>query len=374
MKHTIKNTIKQTDYLIIGQGLAGTFFAHELDKNGHQFMMIDPDVHNASKTAAGMYNPVVLKRFSAVWQGQQQIATAKQTVTEIEQILAAKLAAKTEKSAANLDYPMDIFRIFHDEAEKVTWTKKAANCELKGLLDTQFYPSFPSIIAPLGLGRIISGGKIDVKSLLANYRTYLVNNRQILTEHLDYQRLSYQNGQWIYQGKTITVAANKVVCCEGYGIKENPYFNGLPLKGNKGEVLIVKAPQLNLSAAIKSKVFIMPMTELGEAVYFVGATYNWTDKDTVPTVAAKQDLLVKLSQFVSGDIQVLSHQAGIRPTVTDRRPLLGQHAEQPQLYILNGLGTRGVMLGASMAKHLYQLTECQVSLPLAIDIRRFSTV
>lgn len=356
------NIITQsTEYLIIGQGIAGTLFAHELEKHGHDFMVIDPNLHNASKTAAGMYNPVVLKRFSPVWQGQQQIELAKKTIAEL-----------SGKLDGILDYPMDIFRIFHDEAEKSTWTKKTHHEDLSKLLDTQFYNNENSAIhAPLGLGRIALGGKIDLKTLLKSYRQHLEKQQKMLTENVDYQKLNYANNQFTYHGMSASISAKKVVCCEGYGIKQNPYFNELPLKGNKGEVLIVKAPNLNLSAAIKSKVFIMPMTELGDDIYFVGATYNWTDKDDIPSQAAQDELLEKLSQFVDSDVEVISQHAGIRPTVIDRRPLLGQHATQPSLYILNGLGTRGVMLGASMAKYLYDFIEVNAKLPKAVDITRF---
>lgn len=357
----MKKPLRQTDYLIIGQGLAGTLLAHELEKNGHEFIVFDPNVGNASKTAAGMYNPVVLKRFSPVWQGGQQIAAAKQVMAEL-----------SKKLAVTLDYPLDIFRVFHDETEKITWTKKAATRELQGLLDAVFYRlENDDIIAPFGLGRVVLGGKVDLKTLLSRYRLYLQQQHCIYTERIDYQRFSRSRQQWIYHGETVTIVANKVVCCEGYGIKQNPYFNDLPLKGNKGEVLLIKAPQLNLAAAIKSKVFIMPMPERGEDIYFVGATYNWTDKDSLPSEAAKQTLLAKLAQFVRGDIQVLSQHAGIRPTVLDRRPLLGEHHEQKQFYIFNGLGTRGVMLGASMVKLLYQLIEHQINLPTEVDIKRF---
>lgn len=357
----MNKTTVETDYLIIGQGIAGTLFAHELEKNGQQFIVIDPNQHNASKTAAGMYNPVVLKRFSPVWQGQQQIEIAKQTLAEL-----------SEKLDVTLDYPMDIFRLFHSEAEKQTWSKKATDEALTGLLDVSFYANhYTGITAPLGFGRVVLGGKIDLKTLLKSYRQYLSKQGIIRTERIDYQCLSYQDNHFIYHSSSGDIVADKVVCCEGYGIKQNPYFNYLPLKGNKGEVLLVKIPHLALSAAIKSKVFIMPMPELGEDVYFVGATYHWTDKDSIPTDVAKNDLLDKLATFVSGEVTVLAHYAGIRPTVIDRRPLLGRHPQYSNLYILNGLGTRGVMLGASMAKHLYNFIETNTELPKPVDITRF---
>jgi glycine oxidase len=68
---------------------------------------------------------------------------------------------------------------------------------------------------------------------------------------------------------------------------------------------------------------------------------------------------------------VVQHFAGVRPTVRDRRPLVGTHDSYPQLHILNGLGTRGVMLGPSMAKVLYEHIEYQTPILAEINWMRF---
>ncbi len=62
----------------------------------------------------------------------------------------------------------------------------------------------------------------------------------------------------------------------------------------------------------------------------------------------------------------------MRPTVRDRRPLVGTHPIHKQIHVLNGLGTRGVMLGPAMAKALYDAVENQIPLPKEIDIQRFT--
>ncbi len=345
----------QTDYLIIGQGLAGTFFAHQLSRHGHDFVILDPDGHNASKTAAGLLNPVVLKRFSPVWQGQAQIAAARQTVAEL-----------AEELSLSLDIPLPILRIFNNANDKHAWQKKAV--QLNGLLDRECYPSpDDKIHAPLGVGRVLGGGRIDISSLLNGYRAKLSRQGIIRREHVDYRHLLLTDNHVQYKD----ISAKKVICCEGYGIKQNPYFNYLPLQGNKGEVLTVRLPGLHLDAALKAGVFILPQPACGADIYFVGATYNWTDKDSIPTAAGKKQLLDKLRQFYCGEVEVLTHRAGLRPTVTDRRPLLGCHKQHQNLYILNGLGTRGVMLGATMAKHLYQFIEAGIALPPEVCISRF---
>ena len=76
--------------------------------------------------------------------------------------------------------------------------------------------------------------------------------------------------------------------------------------------------------------------------------------------------------LIDCDFEIVSHFAGVRPTVRDRRPLVGTHAEYNRIHILNGLGTRGVMLGPAMAKALYDAIENQIPLVKEIDIQRFA--
>ncbi|MGY0399493.1 MAG: NAD(P)/FAD-dependent oxidoreductase [Ostreibacterium sp.] len=249
--------------------------------------------------------------------------------------------------------------------------KKAT--ELSGVLDTTFYNSpHAEIKAPYGVGRVHFAGKIDIKTLLFSYRHYLEKQEKYYTEAIDYKNLTLTKEGAIYASERGDIQAKKVVCCEGYGVKQNPYFCNLPLKGNKGETLTARLTNLTLTSVIKSTVFIMPMPELGNDIYFIGATYHWTDKVENPSETAKSYLLDKITRFFTGDIEVLSHCAGIRPTVIDRQPLLGRHKNYPNLYILNGLGTRGVMLGATMAQHLYRFTEYGNALLPKVDISRFS--
>src|SRR5690606_1277303 len=123
-------------------------------------------------------------------------------------------------------------------------------------------------------------------------------------------------------------------------------------KGTKGELLTIKAPDLKEERVIKSSVFIIP---LGEDQYRIGATYNPKDKSNLPTGVAKQELLNKLNSFLKCKYKVLDHVAGMRPTVVDRKPLVGVHPEKKMFFTLNGLGSRGVMIAPWAANLLYDL-------------------
>lgn len=351
----------KVDYLIVGQGIAGTLFAHECRKNGQRILVIDNGEHNASLTAAGMVNPVVLKRFTPVWQGQEQIENARKIIAELNTLLGE-----------NFDSHFDILRIFHDESECQTWQKKAETPSLYGLLDSQIYPLPDTILhAPFGVGKVNFSGSINLKKLLKYYRNDLHKHQQLRTGTVDYSRFHLKENVWQYDD----ISAKQVVFCEGYGMTANPFFNYLPLKGNKGEVLTIRVPNLRLSATVKGGVFLMPLPEQGDDVYLLGATYHWIDKNNLPTAAAKAELLEKLRKLLPTNlfhyVQILEHHAGIRPTVVDRRPLLGCHPDYANMWVLNGLGTRGVMLGASMAPLLYDHIVNGKVLPSTVDITRF---
>jgi len=78
-----------------------------------------------------------------------------------------------------------------------------------------------------------------------------------------------------------------------------------------------------------------------------------------------------LKALVHCDFEVIDHLAGVRPTVKDRRPMVGTHPKFANLHVLNGLGTRGVMLAPAMAKSLFENIENQIPLEKEIDIKRF---
>ena len=115
--------------------------------------------------------------------------------------------------------------------------------------------------------------------------------------------------------------------------------------------------------------FIIP---LGDDLYRVGATYERTDKSNSPTNGAKNELLDKLDTFLKCDYDIVDHVAGIRPTVADRRPLAGLHPKHRNIIVLNGFGSRGVLIAPTISKQLFDHVEKGEELPSEIDVKRFS--
>ena len=342
------------DYLIVGCGLAGISFAEKALQHNKTILVVDNDSQNSSKIAGGLYNPVILKRFSEVWEAQAQLVTMNE--------FYGQLKLRIEKQ---FDYKMPIVRKFFSVEEQNNWFAASDKPALAPFLSTQLhFKDYKGITAPFGYGEVLHTGYVDTASLLSAYRNYLVENHWFLRESFDYAAIVFEEDSVLYKD----IQAKHIVFAEGFGLHTNPYFNQLPLDGTKGELFIIKAPGLDLDVIVNTSVFILP---LGNDLFKVGATYNWKDKTDLPTEEGKTELVERIQEIISCDFEIVTHFAGVRPTVRDRRPLVGTHAIHNRIHVLNGLGTRGVMLGPSMAKALYDAIENKIPLHKEIDIQRF---
>ena len=317
--------------------------------------MISDASQTSSLVAGGLYNPVILKRFTLAWNAKEQLEKAIPFYSNLERKLGVKL-----------NYPLPVYRRFASIEEQNLWFEA---CDKKGLsefLSTEIHPNKnPNIDAPFGYGEVLGTGRIDTRLLVTSYRNYLQKNEGYSAETFDYGALNIFEEYVSYK----SIKARCLVFSEGFGMKHNPFFNYLPLQGSKGEYLFVKAPNLQEGKAIKSSIFCIPE---GKDVYRIGANYAREDKTNVPTDAAKAELLKKWDAIVRCEYEVVDHVAGVRPTVSDRKPLVGRHPEHHNLYVLNGFGSRGVMTGPYVSEKLYNFISEDFSLDGEIDASRFA--
>ena len=345
------------DYIIVGSGLASIMFAEQLRTHQKSFVVISDRSQQASLVASGLYNPVVLKRFTAAWNAASHLETAIPKYISLEKLLGVKL-----------DYVVPIHRVFNSVQEQNNWFLACDKPLLTPFLNPKLVDNKNnSVKAPFGFGEVNATGRIDTQKLIEAYRTFLSQMNQYISATFDYEALIETPEGLYYE----SIQAKHIVFTEGFGIHKNPYFKQLPLEGTKGELITIYAPQLQLTPILKSSIFVIPME--GDH-YLVGSTYEWTDKTNIPTSEAKSQLLEKLERLVTCDFEVVNQRAGIRPTVSDRRPLVGRHPNHQKMYVLNGLGTRGVLIAPAMAEALYAFIETDAPLPEEINISRFSAV
>ncbi|HVA97745.1 MAG TPA: FAD-dependent oxidoreductase [Bacteroidia bacterium] len=348
--------MKNYDYIIVGQGIAGTSLAYLLLKNKKNILVMDASESlSASSIAAGMFNPVVFKRLVKSWKADELLAFAKTFYADAEEVLGEKLF-----------FEKPIVKLFSEEQEKELWRKKISSetgIYLSEITEKVFFEN--TIQNNLGYAEVKHSGNIDLLLFLQLFQKKMLPENNFLAEKMQYELLKISDEQVSYKN----VSAKKIIFCEGAKSVDNPYFKWLPFKLTKGEILTVRIKNFNTEKIVNKGVFILP---IGNEIFKVGATYEWSDLTNVPTEKGKTELIQKLEKILKVPYQIINHEAGIRPTVLDRRPLIGTHPEHPTLCIFNGMGTKGALMAPYFANHFINYLENNFPLDAEVNIARFS--
>lgn len=344
------------DYLIVGQGLAGTLLARFLLQAEQRIHIID-NAHKgaASKVAAGVINPVTGRRFVKSWRIEELLPFAVETYRHIEAELGMPFY-----------YSLPIVRSFSNRQEECHWLLRSAEIGYERyILDKSKLGAYQGRVQPShSYGEVGHSAQVDVSRLVEVYRDLFLEQGILSNEVFDYEALETDDLGVTYKG----IKAKKVIFCEGQQANNNPYFNHLPFNDCKGEALIVKIPNANFKRIFKHRVSIVPIRD---ECYWVGATMEWDFEDDAPTEGMRNILEEKLNSILTVPFEILEHKAAIRPTTDDRRPFLGVHPQFPQLYILNGLGTKGASLGPFFAQMIYRNLLEDKPLDEDVNITRF---
>ncbi len=345
----------EKDYIIVGQGLAGSVLAYSLIEQGKTVLVIDEEKEfTSSKIAAGLCNPVVFKRLTKSWLIDDVLDFAKAFYRKQERLLNDQFY-----------FDLPIYKLFVDKKEQEFWKQKSNEPELYDWINHKVeYPFESTLISyPFGASKTLQSGYLQSAKWLNAFKNYLVNNQSYLNEKFDYSKIELTNNGVVWKEFKV----KKIIFCEGYQSIYNPYFDWLPFKLTKGEVLTVNFEKLKLNVALNKGVFVLPYN----GNYKLGATYNWDELDENISENAKEELLTKASKFIIDKINVIEHKAGVRPTVSDRRLLIGEHPTHKNILVFNGLGTKGVMLAPYFANKLVSLLLNNEPLPDEVNINRF---
>ncbi len=350
------NSTNQFDLLIVGQGIAGSVLALSLMKAGYRVCVIDqPTLSLSSRVAAGIWNPVVFKRLTKSWLADELVPELIDFYTNCEKELNAAFITKRK-----------IIKPFTEEQEKHLWLKKAEH--ENQFLDPQCYEGYElSVSQAIGsYSFVLEAGNLDVMAFLNATKNYLLNQRSYVEDAFQHDQLTATGSGISYK----ELRADAVVFCEGHLISKNPFFNWVPMKPAKGEVLTIKCEGLKLHQHILNKgIFILP---LGNDLYKVGATYEWEIVNDEPTEVRKEELTRKLNSVIQVPFEVIKHEAGVRPAVIDRRPVVGAHPSLNTHFIFNGFGTKAVMLAPYFAKQLVNHLQHGSAIDSEADVKRFA--
>ena len=324
------------DFIIVGSGLAGGILGLRLQNAGKKIAIIDNnDPHAAYHVAGGLWNAITFRKILKGWQADVLTDEAHRFYDDLQ-----------KEWNLNFYSQKDVVRIFSDVAFQNNWLAKSTEPEYSDFLSDDFPSEIEKLPVdlPFGCGSVKKAGYVDLDIFMPALQDFLKTQTEYIIEEFDHDEINFSNNGVIYKD----LEAKAIIFCEGYGMIANPFFNWLPMRATKGEILTLKNPGWDFDFIINNGKHLL---DNKDGTLSLGSTFEWKNLNYEPTPEAREVLLKHIEKnFNYKDWQVLDQKAGIRPTIADRRPLTGKHPNHDNLYVYNGLGTKGVLISPWLSK------------------------
>lgn len=346
--------MKEVDFLIVGQGIAGSLLAYELIKREQRVVVFDleNEKQSSSFAAAGLYNPITGRNMVKTWMADELFPTIASYYQELERL-----------TGASFHKAMPIYRPFYSMEEQNDWQGKASTDTFAPYIDhIHTTPQgLNHVIEPYGGISLRHTGYVDLPKALTALKAYFRDKGMYQSEVFHNEQVNVSDqvvnyGQW---------KAKAIIFCEGTRVVNNPFFEGLRMRPVKGELIDIKT-DFPSNQIVNRGVFMIPRGE----VIRVGSTYDNRNLSWQPTAEGRSIIEEKLSKLYQGAFEVVGAFAGIRPATFDRRPFLGFVKNSPGIGIFNGLGTKGVSLAPYFAPMMADFLLGKGAILQAVNVNR----
>ncbi len=344
----------KTDFLIVGQGLAGSLLAWHLLEADRRVLVVDRDEeHTSSKVAAGLVTPLAGSRFHLPPGLEERLDYARGFYWRLE-----------ESFGQTLFHHRRIARLFRDEREAALWSDRIGKEEAG-------YARFHAPLeidtarfhAPHGGFEMKEGGWLDVPAFLELTRQHLLERASYAIGKVDSSQVSVSRDAVRWK----SIEAETVVFCEGWRSGRNRFFDWIPMRPTGGDILDLEIPEIPDERRIVNKGgWLLP---LGGGRFRAGSTYRHGGTVADQDEAGAAEVLAKVASITSAPATVTGHRKALRPTIRRSQIFMGPHPSLERVAFFNGLGSKGVLNGpwhaAGLASHLVS----GLPLPEAADLR-----
>ena len=347
---------RHVDYIIVGQGLAGSSLAIQLIQQGKKVVVFDEPVKNqCSRVAAGLFNPITGKGIVKTWMAEE-LFTSLTHYTHCESVFGRRFF-----------FPQLLYRPFYSAEEQNNWMAKSGDGTVAPFIEKIFTAChFQDQVHDVHGGILLkASGYLDAPSFLAATSQYLDAKDSLEVAHFNALEVIHSLEGIIYQN----IRARQIIFCAG--VSDNPFFKWLPIRSLKGETLTINL-EISPSVIFNRGVYIVPLARTNS--YKVGATYQLKDLSQTITLEGRTELMTKLNGLLKNPLEVVGQDWGIRPTTLDRRPMLGPHPSFKNLVIFNGLGTKGVSLAPYFSAQLANWLTGNGEIQKEVHIKRFNAL
>jgi glycine/D-amino acid oxidase-like deaminating enzyme len=344
----------QVDFLIVGQGLAGSLLAQELRRRGRTVHVVDDGWKSASsQVAAGLMTPLTGRRFTLTKDYPELFAAAQERLT-----------------ARGVFRPTSVYRMFVDDEQRGKGLKRTEcrSCQpfiervtsAQGELDAGLTDAFG--------GALMNGAWVDLPKLMSDVRAELLA-ADSLTE------AAFDPAEAVTDAEGVSwrqVRAGAIVYCDGYKSAQRGPFKYLPWQPSKGEALTLRASVADKPYILNREGWALP---LGQGVWRTGTNWQWDQLDETPTEPQKEKLIRRFRSYFGQEVsvEVTAHVAGVRPCTSDNHPFMGTHPQQARTHLFGGLGPRGTVWAPLMAEEMAAYLCEGTSLRPECNLSRFAS-
>ncbi|MEN7551454.1 FAD-binding oxidoreductase [Rapidithrix thailandica] len=343
------------DYIIVGQGIAGTTLAFTLLEQQKEVLVVDNRQEEASSmVAAGIFNPITGRRMVKTWLADQLFPYLEQFYQRLEKTLNTPIF-----------HPTPMYFPFDSQEKQNDWLAASSDPKFDPYIK-QFHANGlydGAVKDPFGGMEVTQSGYVHTAHMLSSFAQWLDRQSRFVDAQLNPEELVIEKDyvQWK------NYRAKKLIFCDGNESAENPLFHWLEYRCVKGELFWLRFPKHSFQHIINRNCFVLPYQK---EIYKVGATYEFHDLNKEATEKGKMQLIEKLEALINAPYEIEKQVAGIRPATYDRRPFIGSHPKHPNLGILNGLGTKGVSLAPYFAWQLAEHMERQTPFHPEVNLLR----
>tara|TARA_B100001057_G_scaffold248965_2_gene249198 strand:- start:28990 stop:29991 length:1002 start_codon:yes stop_codon:yes gene_type:complete len=332
--------VKKYDYLIIGQGVAGSAMAWKLYFKKKSFIILDSEIKNsASNAALGIYNPITGRRKALTWNVVKLFKNLEDFYKRIEDYIGTKILFKKK-----------IYRLLKDHGDFNDWSVRLSN------------KKFHSFIKELSNDMVITdkSGYVDVRKYINETRKYFKTRDR-------YRKYKLNN-------KDISIVKNKiklkefdsknVIMCLGINQKKIKCFDDLEIKEVSGSSILTES-NISMNHILNKKISIINSSK---NTFHIGSTYHNGSENT-----GYNKILDQAENILNKKLKLKEVLFGIRSASKDRRPIVGRHHNISNLFLINGLGSKGVSQSPYSANQLFDYIENNKELDKEINLKRFKT-
>jgi glycine/D-amino acid oxidase-like deaminating enzyme len=325
-------------------------------QRGAQVLVIDnEEEHSASLSAPALINPVTGRQYVKSWNIDQLLPLAVNTYEYFGELLDERFFE-----------PCNILRALPGEFARKRWQERGKDPEYTEYLDGVIRTSGSACFEPFEYGIVRGGFRVRIRELLNSFKEHLRRQKAFRSAVFNYQRLQSAHGDVTYDN----LQPKAVIFCEGYQAVQNPYLPVDCIRPNKGDYFICRIPKLTFkqNEVLKHRLFFI---SLGNDLFWVGSTYERAPADNNPGREAFLHLKQAIDELLSCKYEIIAHNCGIRPTVKDRRPVVGEHPDIAGVWFLNGMGTKAASLAPFCSKVLADALLHDKFIPREIALSRW---